>query len=231
MNQSPELKLYSNLQDNTPWLRAGGLVYDLANAISTGYPTVVKNFNPDDFPRVQSLKPRSTMLKDMESRTGWVEYAGVSHVPEAGDFAIFEIPHHHAEIRSVRRIMLPVTQEAALTTFRYLVPVDVNNRLYPDAVIQPDDKPFVVGGFYRDSTGRILRIEGQGGGANVSFFDQYGVHRYHKRSYGVGRVTGSAHDFSDPTNIGPQNRPEGLLPEKCPGEIPASDWEGTTSRS
>ena len=62
---------------------------------------------------------------------------------------------------------------------------------------------FEVGKSYRTIGGDIVTIMGftNEGLHYETVYDQHGVHRYTDASYSAGRVTGTAHDCSDPRNI------------------------------
>lgn len=63
--------------------------------------------------------------------------------------------------------------------------------------------PFRCGKWYRtqdNSWVRFVSIANEGN-SYETMADENGVHRYTSRDYG--RVTGSAHDYSDPRNVPP----------------------------
>jgi len=62
---------------------------------------------------------------------------------------------------------------------------------------------FRVGGRYRTQGGEIIKFVGvANSGTNFeTMYDEAGVHRYTRRD--LGRVTGSAHDYSNPLNTPP----------------------------
>jgi hypothetical protein len=64
-------------------------------------------------------------------------------------------------------------------------------------------EPYRVGNEYRTQEGKWVRFVGVAneGTSYESMFDEDGVHRYTRRDFG--RVTGTAHDYSDPRNTPP----------------------------
>lgn len=81
--------------------------------------------------------------------------------------------------------------------------VDVSHALYAKTCEPEICGRIVVGNWYRLQGGAWIRIVGVAarGQAHETVIDQYGRHRYTNESYGVGRITGSAHDYSDARNI------------------------------
>lgn len=69
------------------------------------------------------------------------------------------------------------------------------------AVSQP--VPYMVGNYYRTQAGELVRFVDvtNEGNSYETMVDESGIHRYTRRDFG--RVTGSAHDYSDPRNVAP----------------------------
>lgn len=67
----------------------------------------------------------------------------------------------------------------------------------------PKPVPFMVGNTYRTQGGELVRFVSVSneGTDYETMADEAGVHRYTRRDFG--RVTGSAHDYSDPRNVPP----------------------------
>lgn len=63
--------------------------------------------------------------------------------------------------------------------------------------------PYRVGRSYKTQGGQTVRFVGVANAGTVyeTMFDEHGVHRYTTRDFG--RVTGTAHDYSDPRNVPP----------------------------
>lgn len=65
--------------------------------------------------------------------------------------------------------------------------------------------PFEVGGYYKTQGGQWVKFVGvhNEGTEYETMFDEDGVNRYTNRPASLGRVTASAHDYSDPRNTPP----------------------------
>jgi hypothetical protein len=74
------------------------------------------------------------------------------------------------------------------------------------AVDEPE--PFIVGNQYRTQNGDLVRFVEihNAGKSHETIRDEFGHHRYTQKSHLIGRVTGSAHDFSHPGNVPPLYR-------------------------